>query len=91
MKRNTVVKLSSEYAIRRLVRRGCLVMSDIVRAVGCSKVTAIAVMKDLESRYPEVIIRNGPRLFVTTPPQPWLDVVTDEQLMEAIRNGGNEI
>lgn len=91
MKRNTVTKLANEYAIRRLVRRGCLAMSDIVRAVGCSKVAAIAVMKDLESRYPDVIVRNGPRLFVTSPPQSWLDVVTDEQLMEAIRNGGDEI
>lgn len=91
MKRNTVTNLANEYAIRRLVRRGCLTMSDIVRAVGCSKVVAIAVMNDLESRYPEAIIRNGPRLYVTNPPQAWLDVVTDRQLMEAIKNGGNEI
>lgn len=89
--KKSVTELALDYSICRLSRVGVLLASDITRAVGCSKPTAIRVYNDLLNKYGDNLRKSGPRLIVTKMHDYWLSVATEKQLADAILNGGHEI
>lgn len=90
-KRIKVNTLARQYAIRRLMRTGRLVVSDIIRATGCSKPLATEVMATLREEYPSAIKKTGVSLQLVAPPPSWIAEVNDAQLLNAIINGAKEV
>lgn len=90
MKRPTVKNEAKTYAIKRLVRKGELLASDIMRATGCSKPLAIEAMSQIREDYRGATEKRGTKLFLLYTPSAWKEIASDLQLFSALNNGADE-
>lgn len=90
-KRAKIADVAKRYAIKRIVRKGELLASDIIRATGCSKPLATQIMADIIEEYPTATKKSGPKLCLIYTPHAWTEETNDAQLFAAINQGANEI